>query len=99
MTMRIEGLAEGEIRAILEEMRSPLDAEPGIVYERIWRPGDLVTWCNRCSTHAPTDFPADQTRLTRRCAGAGEPPIAARGIVGKAVCGPPRPGEWKRRER
>jgi alpha-ketoglutarate-dependent taurine dioxygenase len=30
------------------------------------RKGDLIVWDNRCSSHARTDFPADQRRLLLR---------------------------------
>jgi taurine dioxygenase len=51
--------------------------DPSLVYEHVWRVGDLVMWDNRCSTHARTDFPADETRLLRRCTLEGGPMIAA----------------------
>jgi taurine dioxygenase len=36
------------------------------VHEHKWRVGDLLLWDNRCSSHARTDFPADQRRLMLR---------------------------------
>jgi taurine dioxygenase len=36
------------------------------VYEHVWRPGDLLLWDNRCSSHARTDFPSEQRRLMLR---------------------------------
>ena len=51
--------------------------DPALVYEHVWRDGDLVMWDNRCSTHARTDFPAGETRLLRRCTLEGGPMIAA----------------------
>jgi taurine dioxygenase len=36
------------------------------VYEHVWRVGDLVLWDNRCSSHARTDFPANERRLMLR---------------------------------
>ena len=36
------------------------------VYEHVWSVGDLLLWDNRCSSHARTDFPADQRRLMLR---------------------------------
>ena len=41
-------------------------ATPDNVYAHAWRPGDLLLWDNRCSSHARTDFPADQRRLMLR---------------------------------
>ena len=40
--------------------------DPAIIYEHVWRPGDLVMWDNRCITHARTDFPHEERRLLRR---------------------------------
>ena len=76
MTARIEGLPEEESRAILDELWR-VNEDSGVVYEHIWQPGDLVMWDNRCSTHARTDFPADQTRLLRRCTVKGDRMIPA----------------------
>ncbi|MGE0743899.1 MAG: TauD/TfdA dioxygenase family protein [Rhodospirillales bacterium] len=42
------------------------------VYEHRWRPGDLVMWDNRCSTHARTDFPETERRLLRRTTVQGQ---------------------------
>jgi len=36
------------------------------VYEHVWREGDLLLWDNRCSSHARTDFPANERRLMLR---------------------------------
>ena len=41
------------------------------VYEHVWRKGDLLLWDNRCSSHARTDFPADERRLMLRTTVAG----------------------------
>jgi len=76
MTLRIEGVDDAEARPILEELWA-LNAHPDIVYEHVWKKGDLVMWDNWCSTHARTDFPDDQTRLMRRCTVAGREMIAA----------------------
>ena len=40
--------------------------KPEFVYTHVWRKGDLIVWDNRCSSHARTDFPADQRRLLLR---------------------------------
>jgi taurine dioxygenase len=65
MTARIEGVEATESDALLEELFSVTE-DRSIVYEHVWRPGDLVIWDNRCITHARTDFPADERRLLRR---------------------------------
>ena len=43
----------------------------------VWQPGDLAMWDNRCSTHARTDFPAEEARLLRRCTLEGAPMVGA----------------------
>lgn len=65
MTARIEGMDPAESAALLEELFATAE-DPSIVYEHVWRPGDLVIWDNRCITHARTDFPANERRLLRR---------------------------------
>ena len=72
----IEGLPRDESEAILEQLVA-IAEDPGLVHEHIWRDGDLVMWDNRCSTHARTDFPPEQSRLLRRCTIEGGPMIAA----------------------
>ena len=72
----IEGLPRDESEAILEQLVA-IAENPGLVHEHIWRDGDLVMWDNRCSTHARTDFPPEQSRLLRRCTIEGGPMIAA----------------------
>lgn len=65
MTARIEGLEPAESDALLEELFN-VSEDRSLVYEHVWRPGDLVMWDNRCVTHARTDFPANERRLLRR---------------------------------
>jgi taurine dioxygenase len=72
MSHRIEGLDEAESEALLEELFAYTEA-PDIRYTHVWRPGDLLMWDNLCSTHARTDFPADERRLMRRYTIAGAP--------------------------
>ena len=72
----IEGLARDESEAILEQLVVVAE-DPSLVHEHIWNDGDLVMWDNRCSTHARTDFPPEQSRLLRRCTIEGGPMIAA----------------------
>lgn len=72
----IEGLPRDESEAILEQLVAVAE-DPGLVHEHIWNDGDLVMWDNRCSTHARTDFPPEQSRLLRRCTIEGGPMIAA----------------------
>jgi taurine dioxygenase len=65
MTARIEGLDREESDALLEELFA-VGEDPSIIYEHVWRPGDLVIWDNRCVTHARTDFPQEERRLLQR---------------------------------
>lgn len=65
MTARIEGLDPAESDALLEELFKASE-DRSLVYEHVWKPGDLVMWDNRCITHARTDFPEDERRLLRR---------------------------------
>ena len=75
MTARIDGLAKDRSEALLAELFDYGERRE-IVYQHVWRPGDLVMWDNLCSTHARTDFPPDQTRLLRRCVIRGVRPGA-----------------------
>lgn len=74
MTARIDGMDEAESDALIDEL---LDAseDPSIVYEHVWRVGDLVMWDNRCVTHARTDYPETERRLLRRTTTEGSRPF------------------------
>lgn len=74
MTVPIEGLPAEESESTLASIREHI-ARPEHVYEHSWTPGDLLMWDNRCTCHARTDFPPDQTRLLRRCTVAGGAPL------------------------
>ena len=76
MTARIEGMSREDGDAILEQLFE-IAEDPAIVYEHVWRKGDLVMWDNRCSIHARTDFPREETRVLRRCTVEGGPTVAA----------------------
>ncbi len=65
LSARIEGLPRQESARLLAELCEYTKKE-NLIYEHVWRPGDVVIWDNWGSTHARTDFPADQTRLLRR---------------------------------
>ena len=71
ITARIEGLPEADSDALLEELFG-FTEDRGLIYEHVWREGDLVMWDNWCSCHARTDFPATERRLLRRCTILGE---------------------------
>jgi taurine dioxygenase len=71
-TMWIEGLDRAESEALLEAMFDTAE-DPTIIYEHVWRVGDLVMWDNLACLHARTDWPAEQRRTLRRCTTEGEP--------------------------
>ena len=71
ITARIEGLPGDESDALLEELFG-FAGDRGLIYEHVWREGDLVMWDNWCSCHARTDFPETERRLLRRCTILGE---------------------------
>ena len=47
--------------------------DPAIIYEHVWRVGDLIMWDNLACLHARTDWPSEQRRALRRCTVEGEP--------------------------
>jgi taurine dioxygenase len=65
MTYAIEGLAEAESDALLDQLFDHAEQRP-FVYQHVWRPGDVVLWDNRCTLHARTDFSPNERRLLRR---------------------------------
>ena len=74
MTARIDGMEEEESDALVDELLGASE-DPSIVYEHVWRVGDLVMWDNRCVTHARTDFPETERRLLRRTTTEGTRPF------------------------
>jgi taurine dioxygenase len=73
MTVRIEGLPEAESEELLELLFAHQERAE-LIYEHVWRPGDLVMWDNRCTLHARTDFSPAERRLLRRVTILGEKP-------------------------
>ncbi|MCC2096612.1 MAG: TauD/TfdA family dioxygenase, partial [Hyphomicrobiales bacterium] len=76
MSHLIEGLDQAESDVLLAELYEYTE-DPALVYEHVWKPGDLLMWDNLCSIHARTDFPANERRLMRRMTIAGERVIPA----------------------
>ena len=76
MSHVVEGLDQAESDALLDELYEYTE-DPALVYEHVWKPGDLLMWDNLCSIHARTDFPATERRLMRRMTIAGERVIPA----------------------
>jgi taurine dioxygenase len=71
-TMWIEGMARAESEAILARLFD-ITEDAAIIYEHVWRPGDLLLWDNLACLHARTDWPETETRMLRRCTTLGEP--------------------------
>ncbi|MEX2453993.1 MAG: TauD/TfdA family dioxygenase [Rhodospirillaceae bacterium] len=71
MTARVEDMPAEESRDLLAELFAFADNSE-IVYEHVWRKGDLMMWDNWCSTHARTDFPPTELRMLRRCTIKGQ---------------------------
>jgi taurine dioxygenase len=65
MTMHVLDMEREESDELLNALFDHAE-RPEFVYEHVWRVGDLLLWDNRCSSHARTDFPADQRRLMLR---------------------------------
>lgn len=49
-TLSIEGMAESESEALLDELFA-VQQRPEFIYVHKWRQGDLVMWDNRCTLH------------------------------------------------
>jgi taurine dioxygenase len=73
MTEYVEGLEPEESRDVLARVFDHLERRE-FVYEHVWRPGDLLMWDNRCSTHARTHFEPTERRMLRRIAIKGDRP-------------------------
>lgn len=73
MTEAILGMPRAQSERILGKLFDHVE-NPAWIYEHVWKPGDLLAWDNRCTTHARTDFDASERRLMRRCVVLGEIP-------------------------
>jgi taurine dioxygenase len=71
-TMWIEGMDRDDSEVLLQQLFDVAE-DPAIIYEHVWRVGDLVMWDNLACLHARTDWPQDQRRTLRRCTIEGEP--------------------------
>ena len=65
MTVKVLDMPADESERLLGAVYDHAE-KPEFVYQHRWRKGDLLLWDNRCSSHARTDFPADQKRLLLR---------------------------------
>jgi taurine dioxygenase len=65
MSAKIEGLAPDENETILNQLFD-ISEDPSVVFEHVWKKGDMVMWDNYASIHMRRDFPRDEPRLMRR---------------------------------
>ena len=71
-TMWIEGMDRDASEELLQRLFA-IAEDPDIIYEHVWRPGDLIMWDNLACLHARTDWPEHERRALRRCTVEGEP--------------------------
>ena len=74
MTEEFVGLPPRESDDLLQTLFEHAE-NSDFVYQHVWQLHDLVMWDNRCTQHAPTDFPADERRLLRRVGIEGDVPV------------------------
>jgi taurine dioxygenase len=73
MADRVVGLPRAESEALLQRLFDHME-QPDMIYEQVWRPGDVVVWDNLGTVHARTDFDPAERRLLRRMAIKGVRP-------------------------
>ena len=71
-SMWIDGMDRDESEQLLQQLFA-IAEDPAIIYEHVWRLGDLVMWDNLACLHARTDWPSEQRRTLRRCTVEGGP--------------------------
>lgn len=76
MSHIVEGLDQKESDSLLADLYEYTE-DPALVYEHVWKAGDILMWDNLCSIHARTDFPKSERRLMRRMTISGEAVIPA----------------------
>ena len=74
MSDSIVGIPREESDILLEQLCEASE-NSAIIYEHIWRAGDVLIWDNRCTLHARTDFDPSERRVLRRMALKGQRPI------------------------
>jgi alpha-ketoglutarate-dependent 2,4-dichlorophenoxyacetate dioxygenase len=57
----VEGLEDGEARALLDELIAGA-TRPQDIYQHSWRQGDVLMWDNRATMHRGRPWPHDQAR-------------------------------------
>jgi taurine dioxygenase len=73
-TGRIEGMAEGESRALLDELFAHC-LQPRFTMDYAWAKGDLVMWDNAATMHSATALPVGARRTLMRTTVVGEVPV------------------------
>jgi alpha-ketoglutarate-dependent taurine dioxygenase len=71
---RIEGMAQGESDALLEELKA-WASQPRFVYRHEWQVGDMIVWDNCGVLHRVEPYPADGGRVMHRVTLEGEEAI------------------------
>lgn len=74
MTSAIEGLDQDEAEGVLQTL-ADISERADLVYEHVWRKGDLLIWDNRCTLHGRTDFDPGHRRHLRRFTVEGTKPV------------------------
>lgn len=74
MTSAIEGLDQIEAADALQTL-ADISERADLVYEHVWRKGDLLIWDNRCTLHGRTDFDPAHRRHLRRFTVEGTKPV------------------------
>jgi len=77
MADSIVGMPRAESDALLRQLFDHLE-RPEMIYEHVWRPGDVIVWDNLGTVHARTDFDPAERRVLRRMAIKGSRPMAYR---------------------
>lgn len=75
MTDHIVGIDRAESDRLMDVLFAAVEA-PEIVYEHVWRVGDLLMWDNFATLHARTDFDPAEKRVLRRYGIQGSRPLA-----------------------
>jgi len=66
-TASIEGCGADESRSLIDELKGVIKANPDLVYEHRWRPGDVLMWDNTSTMHRRDSFDgAHHSRLLKR---------------------------------
>ena len=92
---RIEGMADEEAQALLDELLESACQPPRTYYHQ-WQPGDVFMWDNRCALHAAQPYDYNEVRIMRHTRIAGEPDseLVATGRDERAAAFEPSAVNW-----